>query len=164
MSYDLNAYRLPTGLSPKELTKLLEKDEAEGRTISLTAEDRERLAAALHAVDPTAERSDGDDSIEIFTDAIQVFAYESGAVINIPYHGLGDAGSTTMDRAFAYADVMTAHGLTVWDPQATAIVEGDDADKRTATNRFAATSDIASQLSEDELGDEPAPRWKFWKR
>jgi hypothetical protein len=164
MSYDLTAYRLPPDLSSKQLTKLLERDDPEARAIPFSPDERSRLAAALLAVDPSAERIDGDDFIEIAADAMQVFVEESGAVINIPYHGLGDAGSTTMDRAFEYTDVMTAHGLTVWDPQSGEIVEGDDEGRQTATDRFAATSDIAANLSEDGLGDEPAPRWKFWKR
>jgi hypothetical protein len=157
MSYDLAAYRLPSDLSPKQVTKLLERD-AEDHAIPFAAGERDRLAAALLAVDPSAERIDGDDFIEIVADAMQVFVEETGAVINIPYHGLGDAGSTTMDRAFEYTDVMSAHGLIVWDPQAGEIVVGDDREKRIATDRFAATSDLTAQLSDE------APRWKFWKR
>jgi hypothetical protein len=158
VSYDLEAYRLPADLSAQALAELLERDEAEARALPLTADDRERLAAALQAVDPSAERHDGDDEIELGTDALQCFIDETAVTMNIPYHGLDDAGRSPLDQAFAYADVLTAHGLTVWDPQSESIVTGEEDDRSAATNRFAATSDIVDQLAE------PAPRWKFWKR
>lgn len=147
MSYDLVGHRLPPGASPED---------GEERAIPLSPDEQERLAGALHAVDPSAERIDGDDFIELFTDAVQVFVERPGVTINVPYHG---SDPSPMNRAFEYAAVVTAHGLTVWDPQADAVVEGDDASARRANDRFAATSQLV-----DQLGDTPTPRWKFWKR
>jgi hypothetical protein len=161
MSYDLDAFRMPAGMPPKSLIELLETGEAEEHALELSGDDRERLAVALLAVDAAAERHDHDDEVEIENDGLQLFIAASGVTVNVPYHGLGDGGETPMDRAFAYADVMTAHGLTVWDPQAESIVTGDDGDAlRTATDRFGATSDLADRLTDPD----PTPRWKFWKR
>ena len=64
-----------------------------------------------------------------------------------------------MARAFAYADVLTAQGLTVWDPQSDSIVTGDDGERRSASDRFAATSEMVEHMTEDR-----PPRWKFWQR
>ncbi len=158
MSYDLDAYRMPADLSERALAKLFEEDEAEERALPLTAEDRERLALALQAVDPSAERHDGDGEIELDSDALQLFISESGVTMNVPYHGLGDSGRSPIEKAYAYADVLATHGLTVWDPQSEMIVSADETDRRAATDRFAATSDMVDQLAD------PAPRWKFWKR
>jgi hypothetical protein len=69
-----------------------------------------------------------------------------------------------MDRAFEYAAVMTAHGLTVWDPQADAIVGGDDDSARVAENRFAATSELVGNMAHDDDSGRRTSRWTFWKR
>jgi hypothetical protein len=162
VSYDLDAYRLPADLTEKALMELLETGEAEERAVPLSAEERERLVSALQAVDPSAERHDLDGETELGKDTLQLFIGEAGVTINVPYHGLDETGRSPMDLAFAYADVLTAHGLTVWDPQSESIVGGDDeGDRRAATDRFVATSGLVEQLGEGE----PAPsRWKFWKR
>ena len=144
---------MPADLTRKALTKLLEEG-GEEHALPLTPEERLQLADALQAVDPSVERHERDDEFELGDETIQVFVDESGVTMNIPYHGSGAA----MERAFAFADVLTAHGLTVWDPQSESIVGSDTAERDAATDRFAATSDMVERLGE------PAPRWKFWKR
>jgi hypothetical protein len=159
MSYDLEALRLPAGLSEQARAELFERDATAEQALPLTADDRQRLASALQAADPALERHEDDTGIELDSDAPQLFIEASGVTMNIPYHGLDDAGRSPLDRAFAYADVITGHGLTVWDPQAEAIVSADEDDRAAATDRFAATSDRVEQLV-----DPAPPRWKFWKR
>ena len=154
MSYDLEAYRLPADLTEKARTLLLEEG-GEDHALPLTPEERLKLADALQAVDPSVERHERGGEFELGDETMQVFVDESGVTMNLPYHGSGAA----MERAFAFADVLTAHGLTVWDPQSDSIVGADSGDRDAAADRFAATSGMVEQLSEP-----PPPRWKFWKR
>jgi hypothetical protein len=85
-------------------------------------------------------------------------------------NGLGDASTNTMDRAFEYADAMTAAGLRFWDPQTESMVGGEDHDATSATRKFAATSQVVREMADDdETADEAEPseappRWKLWRR
>lgn len=170
MSYDLHAYRFPAGVSPKQLQKVLQTGDPDEHSERLSDDERERLAEALMAVDPSADRHGEGDFIQIDTEAMQLSVDTSGAEITIPYHGLGDAGTTAMDRAFEYADVMTAAGFTVWDPQTESVVGDGDYDKTSATRKFGATSELVRDMAEeDDMAgeDEPpeaVPRWMFWRR
>lgn len=164
MSYDLEAFRIPPGMSPRDLNKLLTEGAPEEHAAALSHEEMERLADALMAVDPSAERHDAEAFVEIDTDSFQVSVTSAGASLTIPNPGLGHAGDTTRDRAFAYDDVMTAHGLTVWDPQTESIVGGGDDDRASAARMFGATSELVRDVADEDR--EPTARrgWKFWKR
>jgi hypothetical protein len=163
VSYDLQAYKLPAGMTPETFVALLEESEEEDQGAVISAEERRALAEALAALDPAAERFDTEDGAEVILDTTQVLIGERDVVVNAPYHGAASTPSP-IDRAFACADVLIAHGLIVWDPQADALVPaGDDHDA--ARDRFSATSDLTAELL---LGDQPpsgrTARWQLWKR
>jgi len=157
VSYDLYGYRVPAGMTAKAL---VESDDPEALCEPMPAEDRERLAEALVGIDPSAERIDGEDFIELDADGMQVFLYETESAINVPYHATGAEGEAVMERAFAYAEVMTrVGGLTMWDPQTEEVVGSPGHDPAAAAEQFGATS----QVVEDMAGERPS-RWRFWKR
>ena len=65
MSHQLDAYRLPAGMSVEEL---LEADDPEELSVPLSEDERRRLLDALAAVDPDAERVDGDQFVQFDSD------------------------------------------------------------------------------------------------
>ena len=113
----------------------MESDDPEALCEPMPAEERERLAVAL-------------------------MGYETESAINVPYHATGAEGQAVMERAFAYAEVMTrVGGLTMWDPQTEEVVGSPGHDPAAAAEQFGATS----QVVEDMAGERPS-RWRFWKR
>jgi hypothetical protein len=160
MSYDLDAFPLPPGVSAQEFVESGDREEHSADESPPTEAERaamERAAEALLAVDPSAERTDGDDWIEINADAMQVSLYAHEAAISIPYWG-GDADAV-MARAFEYARVLHQMlGYTVWDPQTDSVVDLDAPDRAAAASIF---SDISGRM--DEIAAAPRrPWWKIW--
>jgi hypothetical protein len=160
MSYDLDAFALPPGRSPEEFLESGDRERLADDDSPATAEERaamERAAAALEAVDPGAERGDGDGWIQINAEATQVTLYAREAGIAIPYWG-GDADAV-MERAFEYARVLSESlGWPVWDPQTGAVVDFDAPDRASAAATF---SRISGRM--DEIVATPPPRRPWWK-
>ena len=72
------------------------------RETPLSADELERLVAALLEVDPSAERSDLDGGeVEIDTPlAIQVFLARDEAGMHVPYWYEGEEAERVMERVF----------------------------------------------------------------
>jgi hypothetical protein len=165
MSYDLDAFPLPPGVSADAFMESGGRERLAEDDSPPSAEERaamERAAEALLAVDPAAERADGDDWIEINGEAMQVSLYAREAAISIPYWG-GDADAV-MARAFEYARVLDQTlGYTVWDPQTGSVVDLGAPDRGAAASIF---SDISGRM--DEIADTSPPQsprrpwWKIW--
>jgi hypothetical protein len=163
VSYDLDAFAVPAGVSPEDFLESGERERLAEDESPPTEDQRaamNRAAEALLAVDPTAERADGDDWIQINAATMQVTLSPREAAVNIPYWG-GDADAV-MAQAFDYARVIgETLGFTVWDPQTGEIVDLDAPDRETAAARFA---DISSRMEEIVATPPPRPRpwWKIW--
>ena len=162
MSYDLEAFRVPPGTTAREFYESDALGEDDSPPTPAEREEMERLAEALMAVDPAAERIDGADFIEIDTEAMQVSLYGNQAAITVPYWFQGGEADRVMTRAFEYAAVLAeVGGYTVFDPQTDEVVAGvPSAD---AKRVYASTSAMVDEIAREESA-EPAPRWKFWKR
>ena len=164
MSYDLEAFRVPPEMTPDEFYASEEREAASLEDEAPpTADERaamERLADALEAIDPTAERADGDTFIEINTESLQVSLYPNEAAVTIPYWFEGDEADAVMERAFEYARVLRdVGGYTVYDPQNEQVV-GDE--RGTAAETYRGTMGAVRRI-----GEEVAPKrrgWKFWQR
>ena len=157
MSYDLYAFAVPAGMTAGGFAESGERETGEeGPPTGEQRAGMERAAEALLAVDPAAERDDGDDWIEINADAMQVSLFAREAAISMPYWG-GDADAV-MERAFAYARVLRETlGYTVWDPQTETVV-GDEPDRGPAAEVFATTSERVDAL----VAPPRRPWWKIW--
>jgi hypothetical protein len=160
MSYDLSAFPLPAGMSAAEYVESEAYESADDSPP--TEEERaamERAAAALMALDPSAERIDLEHDIEINADTVQISLFAREAGISVPYWYEGAEADAVMDRVFAYARVLAETlGYTVWDPQTATVVEAGAADRGAATEIL---SDISGRM--DEIA-QPArrPWWKIW--
>lgn len=130
MSYDLHGFRVPPGRTVEDW---YEDEEREQALIDAdptpSAEERaemERLAAAVHAVDPSAERHDTGEHIEFTNaDAVQVSIFREEAGISVPYWYEGERAEAVMVRMQEYAGVLTQlGGLTFYDPQTGETVTG----------------------------------------
>jgi hypothetical protein len=162
MSYDLDAFPLPPGVSADEFVESGGRERLAEDDSPASAEERsamQRAAEALLAVDPSAERADGDGWIEINSEAMQVSLYAREAAISIPYWG-GDADAV-MARAFEYARVLVQTlGYTVWDPQTGSVVDLDAPDRDSAASIF---SDISGRMDEIAATSPQPPRRPWWK-
>ena len=119
----------------------------------------ERVAAGLLALDPAAERFDGEGFIEISTDSMQVSVYAREAAITIPYWFSGDEAEPVLERAFAYARVLhDTGGFAVADPQTGEIVDFDDLDVDRVAALYARGVDVADRITEQP----ERPWWKLW--
>jgi hypothetical protein len=152
MSYDLEAFHLPPGTDPGDYESELDDRPP-------TPEERaamERLGEAVLAVDPSAERHDGDDFIEIDTeDAIQVSLYANEAGISVPYWYEGEQAEAVMARVFEYAAVLREiGGYTVYDPQTGEVVEGP-----AGRHSYAAGVEMLHSVP-----DAAPPRQSWWRR
>ena len=126
MSYDLLARRVPPWANVESVFEADDDDERPP-----TAEERatmERLAAAIHRLDPSARREDDEHWIEFFTaDGIEVSLYADEAGISVGYRHEGAAAEAVMERVHQYAALLRAVGYTVYDPQTGETVEGPGA-------------------------------------
>ena len=163
MSYDLYACRFPDGLSTDELMRLLEEGDPEEHELPLSSQDIADVADALMAVEPTAQRHDGAAFVQIDADTLDVLVEPTGATVTIPYHGDAESAAATMDRAFRYAEALTAAGLTVWDPQTGSLV-GDGHDPASAARMFAGTSERVREMALADHAPAKRSRWAFWRR
>jgi len=130
MSYDLHGFRVPPGRTVEEYYEDEEREEAlMADDRPPTAEERaemERLAAAVLAHDPTLERSDGKDHIELTSkDAIQVSLFKHEAGITVPYWYEGDKAHDILIEMYELAELLTREsGLSFYDPQTGEEVSG----------------------------------------
>jgi hypothetical protein len=161
MSYDVHAFPVPAGMSAAEY---VESDAYEALDDAPpTPEEREamaRAATALQAVDPSAERLEDADFIELVThDAIQVNVYARSAAINVPYWYEGTEADAVMERVFAYARVISETlGYTVWDPQTGTVVEPGAGGHADAAEIM---GDITGRMGEI-VQPQRRPWWKIW--
>lgn len=158
MSYDLHGFRVPPGRTVEDW---YEDEEREQALIDAdptpSAEERaemERLAAAVHALDPAAERHDTGEHIEFTNaDAVQVSIFREEAGISVPYWYEGERAAAVMVRMQEYAAILTEQGgLTFYDPQTGETVTGPGAADGYAYG-VAATHRIAERIA-----NEPPPR------
>ncbi len=161
MSYDLTAFPLPAGMTA---AGYVESDAFEAiDDTPPTAEERaamERAAAEVLALDPSADRFENEDTIELSTEqGIQVSLYARSAGITVPYWYEGAEADAVMERVFAYARVLAETlGYTVWDPQTETVVEPQGSDHGDATQIL---EDISGRM--DEIVEpERRPWWKIW--
>lgn len=165
MSYDLHGFRVPPGRTVEDWY------EDEERERAVLEDDRppdaseraamERLAAALIALDPTVERHDAPEHIELTNaDAVQVSVFREEAGISVPYWHEGDTAERVMRRMQEYAAVLTEHGITVYDPQTGETVTGPG-----ATDGYAygvhATQRIAERYARNPP-EPPARKRRWW--
>jgi hypothetical protein len=162
MSYDLDAFPLPPGVSAAEFLESGARERLAEDDSPPTDEQwaaMERAAEALLAVDPSAARGDGDGWIQINAEAMQVDVHPREAAVTVPYWG-GDADAV-MARAFEYAKVLSETlGYAVWDPQTGEVVDFDAPDRASAASTF---SDISGRM-EEIVATPPQrrPWWKIW--
>jgi hypothetical protein len=163
MSYDLHAFELPPGRDAREHYESGDAGVSEEPPTAAQRAWMDRLAAALMAVDPAAERVDDEDSVEIDTDSMQVMVFADQAAISVPYWFEGEEAEAVMRRAHEYARVLhEVGGLTVYDPQLEEVV-GEETTSPGAS--VPAMEDTAAGLDELVADDrEKVPRWKFWRR
>jgi|tagenome__1003787_1003787.scaffolds.fasta_scaffold20117585_2 hypothetical protein len=155
MSYDLIALRVPPGTDPLAYYSDEEREEEidDAPPTASEREQMERLASAVAALDPSAERYDGDDVIEFTTDAIQVSLFAREAAITMPYWFDGAEAEQQLARMTAYAQVLREHGgYTVIDPQTEEVV-GDTA---IAADTYAGTREAVKRIGNEKR------RW--WRR
>jgi hypothetical protein len=159
MSYDIDAFRVPPGRAAEEFLESGDREEMDESPP--TAEERsrmERIATALHAIDPQAVRADGEDFVEISTDALQVSVYAREAAVTIPYWFTGDAAETVLARAFAYARVLEDEGgFTVSDPQTGQIVDFATLDLHDVARVYARGVQVVDDMREQSK----RPWWKL---
>jgi hypothetical protein len=161
MSYDLHAVRVAAGATIEEALEAEEHDDDAPPTAAERAE-MERLADALMALDPAAERHDGETFIEIDTPSMQIGVYARSAGITVPYWFDGGQADAVMTRAYEYAAVLAeSGGYTVFDPQIDEVVAGAPPE---ASARIMAQTARSLHGATTEEGAARAPRWKFWKR
>lgn len=160
MSYDLDAFRPRAGLSAREHYE----SEAFEESLLANAEPTPglraammRLADALHALDPTAERRDDGGCIEISTDAVQVSLYAGGSSVTLPYWFTGAEADAAVTHAFACARVLRdTGGYAVYDPQ-TGLKVGEDGDEAAAREAYA--QGAAALAEQDRRARRP-----WWRR
>ena len=111
-------------------------------------EDLEPLITALRAVDPAADRFDGDSFVEIDSEGVQVNVAAGDCAVTVPYHFAGKNADAVMAQAYAYAGVLTrVGGFRMWDPQLETVV-GDDSDPAAAGAMLGMTSHVAGEWSD----------------
>jgi hypothetical protein len=166
MSYDLVAFRVPPGMTAEEAYESGAADEDEGLAAP-TADERaamERLADALMELDPEAERADDRLFIEIDAEPIQLLLHAREAQITMPYWFSGPEADAVMDRAFAYARVLSeVGGYAVYDPQTEQVVEAG-ADRADASRVYSGTSARLDELVTDDQRPQREPWWRLWRR
>lgn len=153
MSYDLQAFRLPPGMDPEAW--IAGDERADEPPTPEQRRETERLVAAVLDHDLEGERFDDDDVIELDYDPIQISFFAGEVGLSMPYWFEGEEAEAMTARLFGFADVLIREGLTVWDPQADAVVEGGAASRASRV-----VGDTTAMLR----GRRSAPRWQFWKR
>jgi hypothetical protein len=161
MSYDLDAFPLPSGQTAEEYVESDAREKLALDDAPPTDEQRaamERAATALLEVDPSAERFDDEQSIELTTDAMQVSLFPQEAAISIPYWFMGEDAEAALARAYAYARVIAETlGYTIWDPQTGQVVDplGDRSDAE-------ATYGWGYEKTQQIARPAKRPWWKIW--
>jgi len=123
----------------------------------LSTAELERVAEAIVAIDPAAERFDGDGFVEFDTAAMQVWLSSTEATITVPYWYTGDEADTVMRRAHEYAAALTdTGGFVMWDPQVEAVAGTDAYDDARAVRKLGATSARVRAT-----GGNPVVEWAF---
>jgi hypothetical protein len=162
MSYDLDGFPLPPGRTAQEFIESGDREALADDDSNPTPEQRaamERTAAALMEIDPSVERFEDDEAIELTGEAIQVSLFAREAGITIPYWFEGDEADAVLARAHAYARVIAdTLGYTIFDPQTGEVVDTAAPDSTAA--RAAYGDGVA--MTQEIARDTQRPWWKIW--